>query len=102
MILILVVKHNRDPAGSRPGQVYPGVLALFREITAHRAAQQREKPKERNTSSCSATGSLWTEVHRTGEAIERLTPLHVFHHPCIWRIFVFALGYSCSATGTTR
>ncbi|CAK9083525.1 unnamed protein product [Durusdinium trenchii] len=26
-------------------QVYPGVLALFREITAHRAAQQREKPK---------------------------------------------------------
>ena len=60
-------------------QVYPGVLALFREITAHRAAQQREKPKERDTCSCSATGSSWTEVHRTGEAIKRLT----LHHPCI-------------------
>ena len=30
-----------------PGhQVYPGVLALFREITAHRSAKQREKVRD--------------------------------------------------------
>ena len=30
--------------GAQSCQVYPGVLALFREITNHRSNKQREKP----------------------------------------------------------
>lgn len=40
----MIIIHGWSTLGDVESQVYPGVLALFREITAQRSAKQREKP----------------------------------------------------------
>lgn len=48
-----VVSTSELEVAWRVCKVYPGVLALFREITAHRAAKQGEKPpKDQHTCEC--------------------------------------------------